>query len=173
MVAWQNGLITVLCHGHPRYKGLSGIPACQAFPKSVFFRCSGRSLPRHPCPQWSLRHGRVSDRSIIGLLPRAPPSQVSVRHPRVSGRPQNSSLPRLPPLQVLLWQGRVSDLPEIGLFPLLRRFSATAPCSQGSLEPPRVSGWCRIGPFPVISPYPDTATPATGIPVAVSRVRPS
>ena len=47
------------------------------------------------------------------------------------------------------------------------------PRPQGSLEPPRVSGWSQNGHFPVILPYPDTATSATGTSVAGSRVRPS
>ena len=66
----------------------------------------------------------------------------------------------------------MADLPETGLFSSIRRSSATVPL------PTRVSGGTsRVRlvsnrPLPVILPYPDTATPATGIPVAVSRVRP-
>ena len=83
----------------------------------------------------------------------------------VSDRPQIDLLPRHHPLQYLLGHGRVSDRSIIGLLP-------RPPCLQGSLEAPCVSGWCRIGDFPVSLPYPATAIPATGIPVAGSHVRP-
>ena len=149
MDSWQNGL------------------------KPALSRFTCPPLPRASCPQCSLWHTRVSDRSIIGLLPRASLSQVSVRHSRVSGLPKSvsfrrsgGSLIRPPCSQCSLGHPRVSGLPEIGLFPAFRRFSATG------ILPTVLSGaWSRVR---AVNYRPSaTATPATGICEALPRVRPS
>ncbi len=187
----------LLCHSYPRYNGLSGIPACQAFPKSVFFRCSDRSLPRSSCPQGSLGAPRVSGWCRIGPFPvimpypdtvipitgisvagsrgRPPLKRLSATttpvtraqsHGRVAERTYNGPLPRPPPLQGPQWNPRVSGLPEIGLFPVLRPVSATAPLPTVVSE-----AWSRVS---AVNYRPSaTSTPVTGICEASPRVRPS
>ena len=115
MVAWQTTLKTAFCHGYPLQRCLRAMVSWQNGLKPALSRFTCPPLPRASCPQCSLWHTRVSDRSIIGLLPRASLSQVSVRHSRVSG------------------------LPEIGLFPAFRRVSATG------ILPTVLSGaWSRV-----------------------------
>ena len=87
-------------------------------------------------------------------------------HGRVAERTYNGPLPRPPPLQGPQWNPRVSGLPEIGLFPVLRPVSATAPLPTVVSE-----AWSRVS---AVNYRPSaTSTPVTGICEASPRVRPS